>query len=121
MEPSLVDAPERPAPRRTPFDRARDWVTWFGPGRLVATTVSIAVLVVAGFWLLRAPAPPVEDSLPMATTTTSPEAPPPSTDSAEASEIVVHVAGAVDRPGVRVLPAGARVIDAIHAAGGITP
>jgi competence protein ComEA len=33
-------------------------------------------------------------------------------------DIVVHVAGAVDKPGVYRLPAGARVIDAIKRAGG---
>lgn len=33
-------------------------------------------------------------------------------------EIVVHVAGAVVRPGVYTLPAGSRMIDAVNAAGG---
>ncbi len=33
---------------------------------------------------------------------------------------VVHVSGAVARPGVVALPAGARVRDAVHAAGGMT-
>ncbi|WP_136193154.1 MULTISPECIES: ComEA family DNA-binding protein [Actinomyces] len=36
-------------------------------------------------------------------------------------ELVVHVAGAVTSPGVVVLPAGARVVDAISAAGGALP
>ncbi|TYP57581.1 helix-hairpin-helix domain-containing protein [Thermosediminibacter litoriperuensis] len=39
-------------------------------------------------------------------------------DSAQPAKIVVHVAGAVERPGVYVLEEGRRVIDAIEAAGG---
>lgn len=38
-------------------------------------------------------------------------------DEREAKEIVIHVAGAVQNPGVYHLPSGARVIDAINLAG----
>ena len=40
---------------------------------------------------------------------------------ATSSRIVVHVAGAVTKPGVVELPAGSRVIDAIEAVGGARP
>jgi competence protein ComEA len=100
-------------------------VTWFGAGRLVAGAVSVAALMAVAFWLVRAPAPPVETTLPMATPTAT--SPPAATTSSSAPTgtgpvtIVVHVAGAVADPGVRTLPAGARVVDAVSAAGGVTP
>jgi competence protein ComEA len=40
---------------------------------------------------------------------------------AQQAELVVDVSGAVARPGVRRLPAGSRVADAIAAAGGFAP
>jgi competence protein ComEA len=40
---------------------------------------------------------------------------------ASASELVVHVAGAVAQPGVQRLGTGARVVDAVDRAGGATP
>lgn len=43
-----------------------------------------------------------------------------STEAAARAEIKVHVAGAVNAPGMYALPPDARVIDAIQAAGGLT-
>lgn len=43
-----------------------------------------------------------------------------SADAASAASVTVHVVGAVGRPGVVSLPAGARVVDAIAAAGEAT-
>ena len=37
------------------------------------------------------------------------------------AEVVVHVAGKVRRPGIVVLPAGSRVVDAVRRAGGFVP
>lgn len=41
-------------------------------------------------------------------------------DDASPTEVVVHVSGAVARPGVLALPAGSRLVDAVDAAGGMT-
>lgn len=76
-----------------------------------------------GYWLLRTPPAPPEAALPRASTTTAVGAQsPPSTvavaQTSPATSVLVHVAGAVVRPGVYELPAGARVADAIAAAGG---
>lgn len=126
----------RPDGRRPAVVSLRDWVMWFGPLRLVGTAIAVVAVVIAGWWLIRAPAPPSEASLPFATATSS-----PTTESADvpaaaatdpvdsdassgvpaptaSDELVVHVAGEVRRPGVYRLPGGSRVNDAIVQAGG---
>ncbi len=45
----------------------------------------------------------------------------PSSYGPEAGELLVHVSGAVVTPGLVTLSAGARVVDAVAAAGGFTP
>lgn len=50
----------------------------------------------------------------------APASPTGSTSPTPAAELVVHVLGAVNEPGVVRLPVGSRVVDAIEAAGGLT-
>ncbi|UDY35768.1 ComEA family DNA-binding protein [Dermatobacter hominis] len=100
----------------------------------VAATV-VAVLVGLAAWqLLRRPpdaaeALPRAASEPPASTALTPDdaSPGGSTTTAGTGSgpgggpVVVHVAGAVVRPGVVTLPAGSRAVDAVAAAGGLAP
>lgn len=81
--------------------------------------VAVATLAAAGLWYARSLPKPVqvlaEPQSPLAS------APGTSTPSASATPILVDVAGWVRRPGVYEFVSGARVIDAIEAAGGARP
>ncbi|MEA2553007.1 MAG: competence protein ComEA [Fimbriimonadaceae bacterium] len=77
----------------------------------------VAGLVLFGFGFvgarhLRKPAPIVFESAPVASTNAT------RAGQETPTEVVVHVAGAIKNPGVVRLPVGARVVDAVHAAGG---
>lgn len=98
--------------------------------RVVAAIAVLALVAVAlavgGWWRARpqsvdapAVAAPAADAV-HARGTSAPAAPGPALAStpAAAGPIVVHVAGKVAHAGVVVLPAGARVADALRAAGG---
>ncbi len=128
--------PPRPTPALPLGQRLRDWIEWFGVARLAVGACSVLAVVLGGYWLLRPPAPPVEAGLPMAAGAIMPgSGSAPDTSAASAAvapvagagspaatavpaTIVVHVAGAVASPGVYQLPGGARVVDAVAAAGG---
>ena len=111
-------------------------------GSPVLAGVVVVVALAVGGWLLGAwgsggeaglelPAPPgvsVEGAAPAATgpsgTDVEPAAPTPAAAASEGAPSVapvVHVAGAVVAPGVVVLASGARVTDAVAAAGGARP
>lgn len=101
------------------------WVRWVGIGRVVLAGGFAAVGLAVAWWLLRPPGLPTEAVIPQAVAalpaTTDPAAEPgvgPTPVPATDVRLVVHVAGAVVRPGVVMLDGGARVIDAIAAAGG---
>jgi len=112
----------RPAPPRSLVERVREWVVWFGPGRLAATAVAVIAVVVGGTWLLQGSPSRAEDQLPFATrpssslVTTTLALPTTSTS----STVVVYVTGAVVAPGVYTLPSPGRATDAVAAAGGAT-
>jgi competence protein ComEA len=107
--------------RPSPLHRARAAVeevldaTGTGWRALVLGALAVGLALGVLWWLTRQAPVPVDAALPVVepdavTTTTEPLGP-----------VVVHVAGAVGRPGVQRLPPGSRVIDAVDAAGGLLP
>ncbi|WP_327584437.1 ComEA family DNA-binding protein [Nonomuraea sp. NBC_00507] len=80
------------------------------PGLRVLLAVGALAVAVAGFFVWRSqPTPePLPPPTPISSSTPSPTA-----------KVTVHVAGKIRKPGVYLLPAGARVADAVTVAGGV--
>jgi competence protein ComEA len=125
--PAGGEPPRPPAPRdvaATVTDRLTEWIRWVGSGRILGAAAVVLAVGAGGWWLLRTPPPPTEAGLPYAATSTAPG---PTSDSVVtattqvAAALIVHVAGAVARPGVYELPGGSRVLAAVDAAGGALP
>jgi competence protein ComEA len=111
------------------------------PWRLAAVVAGVGTLIFATWWLLRPPEVDLAEVIPLAgaaetaggasapsrnVTSTSAGGPPspdpgiPVGTEASPALITVHVAGAVQRPGVYRTQPGARVADAVTVAGGST-
>ncbi len=136
--PSVVPLPGRHAARRPGRLSAAVPATLrgrvaLGPAQLTVVALVVAAgLAAACWWLLRSSphrvdAPPVVPA-PVALTSAAPlgDASPVAADasggaSPAVGSVTVDVTGKVRRPGIVVLDAGARVVDALKAAGGARP
>lgn len=104
--------------------RLIDFVHWIGFSRILASAFGVVVMVVGVWWVVRVPPPPPEASIPFATKSVASNLIASNTDASStissSANITVYVSGEVVKPGVYVLLATARVIDALQAAGGAT-
>jgi competence protein ComEA len=125
-------SPEPPRPAAPPQGWRDQLATMFAfwnltPARLIAGGAALGLAVVLAWRVLAPPAPPPDMQIPFAqpasdnpglptdpVATVTPSEP-------DEEEVVVDVAGAVVTPGVHHLEAGARVVDAVDAAGGLAP
>ncbi|HYH34795.1 MAG TPA: helix-hairpin-helix domain-containing protein [Nocardioides sp.] len=100
-----------------------------GPAQLAVVAVLVALgLGVTAWWVVRgqpaavAPVGPLSSSPAEALATPTGAAPGSASEPEETgASVTVDVAGKVRRPGIAVLDAGARVVDALEAAGGARP
>lgn len=115
------DPPEVPVPGRHASRRPRFGL---GPPQLAVVAVIVAVgLAVTCWWVVRGDPERIEAPVvdPVGAATPLAEMSPVAASASPAATVTVDVAGKVRRPGIVVLDAGARVVDALEAAGGARP
>ena len=100
---------------------ASRWLSWFTRTHLVVVAIIGLIGLAVAWWAAsQASARPIEVAAPTPTPITA-TAPPASASASPKPTIRIHVLGAVAHPGVVSVPEGARVEDALAAAGGLTP
>lgn len=119
-------SPLRHGPEEQPIARSR----WVGP-----LAVAVGVVLLLGAWMLLRRPPDPATTLPRdpavaadrrssaggSSSAVTSTVVAPTTESTSDGNVVIHVAGAVNHPGVVTLPGGARAVDAVDAAGGLAP
>ncbi|WP_051215318.1 helix-hairpin-helix domain-containing protein [Granulicoccus phenolivorans] len=116
-EPASGSEPQAQVRAGGVVDRLRGW--GFERRHLMVLGVIAAIALVLSLYLvLRAKPVPVPAAAAVVTESAAPAVSASATPSPQ--QITVHVVGAVKQPGVVRLTSGARVIDAIEAAGGLT-
>jgi competence protein ComEA len=132
--PGPAPAPGRHAARRSRrfAPRGSLFTPSLGPAQLAVVAVGVALgLAVTCWWLVRgspqpagelaaAPAPGLVSTAPGVESVGTAADGGPSADAAPAT-VTIDVAGKVRHPGIAVLDAGSRVVDALEAAGGARP
>jgi len=127
----VVPEPGRHASRRPVLPATLRGRVALGPGQLAVVAVLVALgMAVTAWWVVRSGAEEVGAPLltqpagALATPAVAPvggTAPGASPSASAGGKVTVDVAGKVRRPGIAVLPAGSRVVDALEAAGGARP
>ena len=103
------------------YRRLIEGIQWFGLRRVITSAVAVVLVAGGAWWVVRVPPVPVESTISYTSTSVASDRnPSPDVALATSLNIVVHVAGEVKNPGVYTLPNGARMIDAVTAAGGAT-
>ena len=103
------------------YQRLVEAIQWFGIRRAITSAIAVLVVGVGAWWVVRVPPVPVESTISFTSTSVARnQDASPDVSLTISLTIVVHVAGEVKNPGVYTLPSGARMIDAVTAAGGAT-
>lgn len=93
--------------------RVRHWIAFIGIRRIVAGIVTAIASLGVGWFIMKPSPVPIDAFVPHVSSVVS-----PTSVTMSPTRVKVHVAGAVNSPGVYQLSSSARVVDAIAAAGG---
>ena len=88
----------------------------------VVAVLGLAAAVLVAWWVIAGRPSEADDPAPFASipaSAASADSPTPEDGAEGSEELVIHVTGEVQRPGIVVVPAGSRVHEAVDAAGGV--